>query len=1092
MKNNLLYSFVFLLLSLSSIAQDRKVSGKVTSSDDGSPLPGVGVQVKGTSKGTQTGLDGDYSIVVPSGSTLVFSFVGMEAQNVSVGNKTTINVSLGADARQLSEVVVTAVGIQREKRSLAYAVSSVSSDQLQQKSEPDALRALNGKVPGVNIISGGGAPGQGTRITIRGNNSFTGNNQPLFVVDGIPFDNSVNATDGFSSNTVTSNRGYDIDPNNIETMTILKGAAASALYGSRASNGVVLITTKAGSKSAKKGLEITYNSSYSTEKISTIPDYQNTYTQGSNQNYNGGFIGNWGSVFPSEVDRVNAALGFERYSKVIDANYPAGQVPHPLVGVAFGAARYKTVFPELLDATGKPVGVELVPHDIIGGFFQQGTVVENSVNIRSTGDKTTLSAGASHTTNKGIIPNSSSGRTSLNFGGNATLANKINLSGNVNYVKTDQQSPQSGASYFTDYVSGSSGSIYDRLFYLPRNYNLAVYPSENPVTGDNVFYRALDNPLRIAKYNLYNSSVNRVFGNLALTYDVTPWLNLTAKGGVNTYDETRRNVIRPGGVNQPLGGLLRRNITNTELDFTYLATINKDITEKFNARLILGFNANQRARNISYGAGQEVIDPNLLTLGGTKTQFAFEDESKRRLYGYFGELALAYNNYAYITATLRNDHSSTLPVANNSYFYPSVSGSFVFTEAFKMPASILSFGKLRANFAKVGKDADPYQVTQAYRFNTSFYNNAPISAVANSSVLNNSDLKPEFTAEVEVGTELQFFKNRIGVDFAYFDRKSTNLIVRSRIANSSGFNEKAVNVGEITNKGIELGLNLVPIKMANGFTWNSFVAYTRLRSNIIDAGPAGELFLGGTGLSSLGTMHRNGNQFGMIYGSKNARSDDGKLLINPDNGLPILADNSEILGNPAPNYTIGWTNTFTFKGFTLSALMDYRDGGKMFSGTAASLLLRGQLKFSEDREGMRVIPGVYGDPQTFKAVLDESGKQITNTIPMTAFQYHFSDGFGAYGADETNLYDVTVIRLREITLGYSVPTKFLKKNLPFIGGLRISGSGRNLWFKAPNMLKGLNFDPEVLSSFADSNVQGFDLGAAPSTRRFGVNLSVSF
>ena len=1092
MKKNLLLSLLGVIMSFAVMAQGKKITGKVTSSDDDSGLPGVTVQVKGTSKGSQTDIEGNYSIEAASGSTLVFSFVGMNTQEVKLGNQSVVNISLGADTKQLSEVVVTAIGIQREKKALAYAVSNVNAESLQQRSEPDALRALNGKVPGVNIISGGGAPGQGTRITIRGANSFTGNNQPLFVVDGIPFDNSVNATDGFSTNTVTSNRAYDIDPNNVESMTILKGAAASALYGSRAANGVVVITTKAGSKNARKGLEVTFNSSYSTEKISTIPDFQDSYTQGSNQTYNGGFIGNWGSAFPAEVDRINQALGFERYSKTIDANYPVGQVPHPLVGVAYGAARYKTAFPELLDAKGNAIGVDLVPHDIIGGFFRQGNVLENSFNISSTGNTTTISAGASRMTNVGIIPGSNTDRTTLNFGGNATLANKLNLSGNVNYVNTNQGSPQSGAGYFADYVVGNSSSIYSRLFYQPRNYNLNEYPFENPVTGDNVYFRALDNPLWTAKYNTYSSKVNRVYGNMALTYDVTSWLNLTAKGGINTYSETRRDVVRPGGTFIPLGQVTRRDITNTELDFTFLASLQKDITEKINMRLLAGYNANQRYNNRTGILGQTVIDPNLLILGGTNVQFASEQSSKRRLYGYFAEYGVSYNNYAFLTATIRNDHSSTLPAANNSYFYPSLSGSFVFTEAFKLPTNILSFGKIRANVAKVGKDADPYQVFTAYNFAVQYYNASPISATSLPTVLNNAALKPEFTTEYEIGTELQFFKNRIGLDLAYFNRVSTDLIVTARIPTSSGFDFKATNAGKIINQGWEVGLNLVPIKLSNGFEWNSFVAYTRLRSEVSDAGPSGELFLGGTGLSSLGTMHRNGYPYGMIYGSRNARDDQGNVLINPINGLPLLSPNSQILANPAPNYTVGWTNTFTFKGFTLSALMDYRDGGSMFSGTAASLLLRGQLKFSEDREGMRVIPGILGDPQTYKAMLDESGKTIKNTIPMTAFQSHFSSGYGAYGADETNIYDITTIRLREVSLGYNVPKAFLKRTLPFIGGLRISGSGRNLWFKAPNMLTGLNFDPEVLSSFADSNVQGFDLGAAPSTRRYGINLSVSF
>lgn len=1093
MKKNLLLSLLGVIMSFAVMAQGKKITGKVSSSDDGTGIPGVSVQVKGTSKGSQTDIEGNYSIEAPSGSTLVFSFVGMNTQEVKLGNQSVVNVSLGADTKQLSEVVVTAIGIQREKKALAYAVSTVNAENLQQRSEPDALRAMNGKVPGVNIISGGGAPGQATRITIRGANSFSGNNQPLFVVDGIPFDNSVNSTEGFNQNTVTSNRAYDIDPNNVESLTVLKGAAASALYGSRAANGVVVITTKAGSKNARKGLEVTYNTSYSTEKISTVPDYQDSYTQGSNQTYNGGFIGNWGTAFPAAVDKINQSLGFERYSKIIDSNYPAGFVPNPITGVAYGAARYKTAFPELVDANGNATAYELKPYDIINGFFRRGNVVENSFNISSTGNTTTISAGASRTSNQGIIPGSSSDRTTLNFGGNATLANKLNLSGNVNYVSTNQASPQSGAGYYADYGGlAASGSIYSRLFYLPRNYDLNGLPFENPVTGANVFYRALDNPLWTAKYNTYTSKVNRVFGNMVLTYDVAPWLNLTAKGGVNTYSETRRSVYRPGGNSVPLGQVTRGDITNTELDFTFLASAQKDITDKINMHLLAGFNANQRYKNISNVVGQTIIDPNLLIIGGTNQQFANEFQSKRRLYGYFAEYGVSYNNYAFLTATIRNDHSSTLPKANNSYVYPSLSGSFIFTEAFKLPTNILSFGKIRANIAKVGKDADPYQVFTSYNFAVQYYGGAPISATSLPSVLSNATLKPEFTTEYELGTELQFFKNRIGVDLAYFNRVSTDLIVTARIPTSSGFDYKATNAGKIINRGWELGLNLVPVKLSNGFTWNSFVAYTRLRSEVVDAGPSGELFLGGTGLSSTGTMHRNGFPYGMIYGSKNARDDQGNVLISPTTGLPLKSPNSEILANPAPKYTVGWTNTFTFKGFTLSALMDYRAGGNMFSATAASLLLRGMLKFSEDREGMRVIPGVLGDPQTYKPLLDEAGKEIPNTIPMTAFQSHFSNGYGAYGADETNIYDITTIRLREVSLGYNVPKAFLKKTIPFIGGLRISGSGRNLWFKSPNMLKGLNFDPEVLSNFADSNIQGFDLGAAPSTRRYGINLSVSF
>lgn len=1099
MKRNLFMSFlVFFSVLFSAMAQERKVTGKVTASEDGSGLPGVSIQLKGTTKGVQTDASGAFSIPVPdNGSTLIFSYIGFVSQEVVVGNKSVVNIELANDSKQLSEVVITAIGVARDKKALGYASSTVNADQMAQKSEPDPLRSLTGKVPGVNIIAGGGSPGQGTRITIRGNNSFTGNNQPLFVVDGIPFDNSVNSTSGFNSASTTSNRAYDMDPNNIETLTILKGAAASALYGSRAANGVVLITTKAGSKSAKKGLEVTYNTSYNVENISSIPDYQNTYTQGSNQNYSGGFIGNWGTVFPSEVDRINAGLGFNRYSKTIETGYPEGTVAHPLTGVAYGAARYKTIFPELLDANGNAVPVPLTSHDIIGGFFRQGKVVEHGLNISSTGDKTSLNASASYLNNDGMVPNSNSKRTSISFGGNASLANGLTVSGNVNYINTTQQNPQSGASFFADYGSGSTGSIYSRLFYLPRNYNLNGYPFENPVTQGNVFYRALDNPLWTAKYSLYNSNVDRVRGLLNLVYDVTPWLSLMARGGIDTYYENRRNTVAKGGTALPLGSVGRDDLKNTEIDYTFLATVSKDFSEKIGFKFTAGLNTNERSRNVFSTIGENITVFGLNKIDATGSSRVLNDfNSLRRLWGVFGEAQLTYNNYLFLTGSIRNDHSSTLPAKNNSYVYPAVSASFVFTDALKISSNFLNFGKIRANWASVGKDADPYLVNTAFNIAQPYTNNAGtvFTSASIAGNLNNAELKPEITTEYEVGTELQLLDKRVGIDFAYFNRTSKNLIVPTRYATSSGFFGGTVNAGEINNSGIELGLNITPVRTQSGFTWDINLAYQRLRSKVVDAGSTGEIYLGGA-TADLGTMHRTGQPFGMIFGSVNARDDAGNLLIQQSGalaGTTIISPESQIIGNPAPNYSLGFTNTIRYKNFNLSALLDYRDGGSMYSVTAASLILRGQLKMSEDREGMRVIPGVVGDPQTYKAVLGADGKTIPNTATISAFDYHFSNGFGAYGADETNIYDVTVIRLREVSLGYSVPKSFLRKNLKFLGALNVSVSGRNLWFYAPNMLKGLNFDPEVLSSFPDSNIQGFDLGAAPSSRRFGVNLTAKF
>jgi len=1091
-------------MALSSFAQVRTVTGKVTSSDDNSPLPGVSVVVKGSTTGTVTDADGNFSISVDANGVLLFSFIGLQSKEVAVGERTVIDIQLGLDVTQLSEVVVTAVGIEREKKALGYAVATVDSKALVQKSEVDPLRALQGKMAGVNITGGGGAPGQSTKINIRGISSLTGNTQPLFIVDGIPFDNSVNGSTGSDRNTMFSNRAFDLDPNNIESISILKGAAAGALYGSRATNGVVIITTKAAKKGTKKGLEVTYNSSVNFEELSGIPDYQNIYTQGSNQVYNGGFIGNWGAPFPNHVDRLNALYG-TNYSKIYGTYtagpqsgqpYPEGTAPHPVVGLGYTAARYRGVFPQFLDANGQPIPYEIKPHDIVGGFFDRGRTIENSFNVSSGTEKTTINAGAARMTQQGIVPNSEATRTSINFGGNAQLENGLFVSGNINYVNTTQQGPQSGGSAFNDYFGGgAASSIFARIFYLPRNYDLNGLPYVNPVDGSNVFYRALDNPLWISKYNLYNSEVNRVYGSMTLSYDIKEWLNVTFKGGMNTYSEGRRNIVRSGGTVLPLGEVWTDNLTNTEQDYNLIVTADKEINENFNLRALVGGNLNQRAFSRRFVTGTGIIsdgfEGGLYRTDATTSQVVNDDGTRlRRLNGIYTDISLSYKDFLFLGLAGRNDWSSTLPKGNNNYFYPAVNTSFVFSEAFTMP-SWMSFGKVRLSGARVGNDANPYLTTTNYNLGTPFTraDGVKINRASLDNTLGNANLKPEFTTEYEAGVEARFFNDRVSLDMSYFTRKSTDQIIFSAVPASSGFSQGVVNFGQLDNRGWEVQLNVIPVKLSNGFQWESFVAYTRIRTEIIDAGPSGEIIIGGPG-SSLATIHRNGQPYGQIFGTRNARDEDGNLLINPQTGMPFGLQGSQIIGNPNPDFTLGWTNTFTYKGLSLRALIDYRKGGDFYSFSGASLLLRGQIRITEDREGLRVVPGVLGDPQTFQPILDENGNTIRNTIPVTAFDSHFTNGWGAYGQDEVNIYDGTTIRLREVALGYTLPKSLLSKT-PF-GSVTISVSGRNLWWKAPNVLDGLNLDPEVLGETADSNVQGFEYGATPTVKRYGVNLSLTF
>ncbi|MBK9254786.1 MAG: SusC/RagA family TonB-linked outer membrane protein [Saprospiraceae bacterium] len=1102
----LFISMLLLFFSVSMTFGQRTVSGKVTDSS-GEAVIGANVTVKeAPGIGTITDIDGMYSLNVPAvGSNLVFSYTGYETKEVAIGSSSTLNVEMN-EGKLLEEVVVTALGIRRDKKSLGYAVTDVSSDQLVQRSESDPIRALSGKVAGVNITGAGGAPGQSTKINIRGFSSLTGNTQPLFVVDGIPFDNSVN---GEGQATQFSNRAFDIDPNNIESVSVLKGAAAAALYGSRATNGVILVTTKSGKKS-NKGLEITYQSSYSQEKISSLPNYQDVYTQGSDQNYNGGFIGNWGAPFPNHVDRINNEFhaGTPRYSKIYANGYPEGTVPHPITGLPYTQGQgFPNVFPQYLEddpnrpGFKRPIALQLRPYNFLEEFFETGSLVENSLSIATGDEKRSLSTTLSRMDNNGIVQNSKTSRTSISFGGSAKLDNGLSISGNVNYVNNAQASPPIAPSYYTDYQGEEEASIYSRLFYLPRNVDLTGWPSENPVSGNSVFYRPLDNPLWLVKNNKFTSDVNRSFGALNLSYPLTNWLSINARGGFNTYTDNQISTVRTGGVSDPNGRVWTRDVKNTELDFNYFLTASKNLSDDIDLAVTAGLNQNERSYSRKFIDGDGVIDNSVRNLSAVTTVLGREDFRRlQRLYAGYADINIGYKKFLYLGITGRNDWSSTLvnpkspSTSQNSYFYPSFNTSFILSDALDLGSTFINYAKIRASYSQVGNEADPYRTSTVYNINLPFVSptGTRINRASLGNVLGKADLINELTKELEFGTDLRLFNNRVGIDFSWFKRNSFNQITSADLPTSSGFSAGIVNAGEIQNKGIELALNLDIVRSSNGFNWNTAVNFTRIRSLIVDAGEGSEIIVGG--VLDIGNIHREGLPYGMLFGTKNARVDNNDLssplLIDPVSGLPFLLPTNEVVGDPNPDFIVGLINTFTYKGITVSALFDWKQGGDVFTSTGSSLLLRGMLAFQEDREAFRVVPGVLGNPQTNQPILDENGNTIQNTVGITPFESHFTNGFGAYGASETNIYDGTVYRLREVSIGYTFPKTLIGK-LPF-GSLRLSVSGRNLWFKAPNFLKDLNADPEVLGFTADSNIQGIELGSTPNTRRIGINLFATF
>ncbi len=1062
-----------MVLMASSLLAQRDVTGKVVDFD-GQPLIGANVIVKGTSVGTATDLDGSYQLSVPDGAeVLVFSYTGYSSQEVTLGTSNIVDVTL-TEGLTLSEAVVTALGIEKSNRSVGYAVEEVKGDKVQQKAEPDVLRSLQGKVPGVQISGSSGAPGSSTRITIRGASSFLGSNDPLFIVDGIPFNNTqYNSTNQLTSGPAYSSPMANIDPNNIANISVLKGAAAAALYGSRASNGVIVITTKTGNtKAAARGTEVTLSSSYSIEQITGLPDYQNTYGNGADFLYSNA-NGSWGPAF-SSLD-----------------SFPTWP-------------NYRAAFPDLpawSPYVAQPNNVE--------NLFQDGHVVENSVSITSGGENSSIAATFSHLDQKGYIPFSGFDRTSLSVGANTRLQNGLIVGGQVSYTRTNVEGPFFGESGAQALDAGSS---FARTLWLGRTWNTDL-GFENPSTGGNVFYNtnAIDHPLWSWKHNGNDERTDRVGGSISLGYDITPFLNVTYKIGTNQYSTNRQLTWDIGSTAYSgQGAIVQDDVSFEEIESNLLITYDDNISDAFSLRATVGHNLNQRTLDRQAVLGTQLVSPGIYDIDNTNTLVPNGGIfSKRRLVGAFYDVTIGFNDYLFLNTTGRNDWSSTLPADNRSFFYPSASISAVLTEALNINSRVLTNAKLRASWAKVGNDAPVYSLSNTFNVNLGANTNVigstaeadfPFNGqpgITQSNVAADPFLTPEFTTEIEVGGRLEFFYGRIDLDFSLYKRNSTDQIANISIPSATGFEQLTTNFGDLENQGVEIGLRLIPIKLRNSFTWDIYANFTKNDSEVVELLEGVErinirnLFGGG-----IRPVLQVGQPYGALYGTVTARDEQGNLLIDPSSGalFPSLKDNGfGILGDPNPNFTLGLSNTFSFKGINLSVLMDYRDGGAFYSTTTERLLGRGVVADTEDREPSRIIPGFLGDPNTGEALLDESGNKIPNTIQITTNDLFFQPGnntsFFINGQDDASVFDGTVIRLREISLGYTFPQTLLDRT-PF-GAASLTFTGRNLWHFAPNIPHSLNLDPER-NGFGNSNTQGIEYATAPQSKRYGVNLKLTF
>ena len=925
--------------------------------------------------------------------------------------------------KEIGEVVITALGIKRDNKSLGYSTTKVGGDDLSKVGNQNLVNSLSGKAAGLQVISSGGAPGSGSRLVIRGGaKSLTNSNEPLYVIDGVPI---TNANDG-NSNTVTGisspNRAADINPDDIESINILKGAAGAVLYGNRGSNGVILITTKSGKARAGKP-QITLSTQVAVDNALVLPDYQTVYAQGSRGVYGEGTSYSWGPKIQGQ-----------------------------------------TVYSE---AAGK--NVMLSVYDPRKQFLQTGVTRNNNVSLSHSFNKSNIFLSAGHSLQTSIVPNQEYEKTNFRFNGNTQVTEKFNAGINVSYNTTKGNVPFSG--------QDGNNPIF-ALFHTPVSWDLKGYGYVNPTTGEQINFRggSFDNPYWSVYKNSAKTSSDRFIASLNLGYDLTKWLKLTYRLG-NDYFVDNRLIFRDiYSGSKPKGYLSYDDIKRNELTSTLMANINTNINDNLALIVILGQDYNKRTQRNNIITGTELAAPGLVNTNNIATSDPlYNHETKRTLFGFFGDVSLSYKNYLFLNLVGRYEMASTLPENNRSYFYPGVSGSFIFSDAFKINKDILSYGKVRAGISRTARDADPYLVFQAYRkaeygdgfvpgFKFPYSNDlATFVGYTVANTWNNPDLKPEFTTEYEAGTELRFLKNRIGLEFTYFENKNTDGIINLRISPASGAVVSIENTGKTSSKGIEAGLKVTPIKTKD-FNWEVNFNFSRIRSLVEETHPKTDrIYMGGfSGNPAIYAV--KGERYGSIVGSAYMRDANGNILVG-SNGKPMI-QSGQVLGHVEPDWTGSVGTSFKYKGVYLTAQLDIRQGGYLFNGTEELLDFYGvSAKTLEREKGTIVFPGVTsaGTPNTTPIAINQN---YYNSLPTEAY-----------------VYKNDWVKLREISLGYS----FRPAGFDFIRSIDVGVFGRNLflWTKVPHI------DPES-SSFGTGNAQGVSRFAFPSTRSFGVNLKVQF
>lgn len=1124
-------ALTLLLMAIISVfaanAQNRVITGKITDKEEGTPLVGVTIMVAGTQIGTYSKADGTYTLVVPEKENrLLFSYTGYKSQELEINGKTEVDVEMSAASILTDDVIVTAFGVEREQKALGYAVQEVQGSEIAASREPNLVNSLQGKVAGVQITNGATGAGSSSRIVIRGENSLAGDNQPLFVVDGVPINNRTDARNnslrtGDNMQIDFGNGAADINPDDIESISILKGPNAAALYGSRAANGVVLITTKSGK--GQKGIGVNFNSSTQWESLLIYPKYQTKYGQGKNFQFE--FVDGYGNGIADGVDESWGPLMDGRLIKQFDSpaagtyTYADGRTVQLRGGDVHGLGRILGDNGVDLDRRGEITPTPWIFHENpIEAFFETGVTAQNTLSFSGANDDGNFRMSFGNLSNKGIAPNTDLFRNTVNFSGGYNLASYLRVDANVQYVNTAS----------TNRVVNGYGT--ESVLYLFTWYGMQI----NTENLKDYWQRGLegfqqfnynnnyhDNPYFNMYENTNGLNKDRVIGNVSARVSIWDNLSLQLRTGIDFYND-RRDIKRAFSTQRfPRGQYREDKITFREINTDFLLNYFNKIGKDFDYSVSFGGNSMQQINNFNSVSNNQMVIPGVYAFANTDIALQSSlDNREKAINSIYGFGQLGWQNTIFLDLTARNDWSSTLPDNNNSYFYPSATLSVVFSDLFNIPDDALTFGKLRLGIAQVGNDTDPYLLENVWNFGDPFGSSLQATE---SSVLANSDLKPEIVTSFEIGTDLRFFDARLGIDFTFYNNISENQIIGIPIPRTTGYTNRFINAGKITSNGIEIALLGTPVKLDNGFEWNIGVNFSYDRSTVDELAEGIEQYsilgnrvsivakegermgtMWGTGFKMYSAEHNqvvvyeDGYPTVEVNGERVTVSEDG-LRVLFEKGIPVVDNDLRIIGNYNPDWMMGIQNSFKYKNLELGILFDFRQGGEIYSETRLIAATSGNIEetlWGRDPENGGAHDGIkdsglnWGDGRTDGVIGDgvmfdeTSGTYVDNDVIVEASAYH-NQRYKRQNETE-GLYDASYVKLREVRLTYTFPQSILDGL--FIKSLRVSAIGRNLaiWTESPH------FDPETVAFTGNNFIPGVEAHPLPSTRSFGFDFNIGF